>query len=128
MFHKVEATPIAIPPIAHDRSELALAMSQLSTGHIGDSFLTNKSASTCILMAKIMGGVVTCRTANPQEKDHKKRQYRVWRTDNYSMEEANEIIKKRVAGEKIEKPAAWIPMSPEEAQKYKNKKKKTTSP
>ena len=107
IMHEIEKTPILIPEINKRQSEVSLALKQLVNGQIGDSFVTNKPISTTSLMAKMLGGTIICRSANPEEKDSKKRKFRVWRSDGLSMSEVNAIIQRRIDGEILPRPAPW---------------------
>lgn len=122
-MHTIE-TLVPIPDVHTRQSELDKALKLLSIGHIGDSFISDKCASTIAYRARLIGGTVTCRKANPEEKDPDKYLYRVWRVDGLEMSEVNEIIKKRLAGEDIPKPAAWVLPSPTELEELKRIKYK----
>lgn len=122
MLHQIESALIPVPNIQRKQGELVRALKILGEGNIGDSFVTNRSASSCVFMAKTLGGNIICRIANPTEKDPKKRLYRIWRTDGLSQDEVNAILAKRLKGETVEKPPAWVPPSAEEMAKINDRK------
>lgn len=120
-LHKPEPlTPIT--QIERRSGQLSNALRVLANGNIGDSFVTNRPSSSIGNLAKLLGGIVVCRIANPGEKDHKKRRYHVWRTDGLPPEKVNEIIERRMKGETVAKPAPWVPLPPAEQQKAKDRK------
>lgn len=113
-LNKVEKALSLIPDVPRKTSALMMALTELSKGQIGDSFVTHKPANSVLQQARYAGGIVTCRLINQGETERKKRRYRVWRTDGKSMEEVNEIISRRMAGEVIPKPPEWVRPSKEE--------------
>jgi hypothetical protein len=125
-LHKVESGANALidVPIIHGsngRGALADAIKQLACGQIGDSFVTNRNPSTVVRLVKIQGGGIIFRVLDPNEKDYKKKRYRVWRSDDLSMDEVNEVIRKRRIGETVPKPKIWVPMTSEQMLKWASK-------
>lgn len=120
-MHEIESSLILVPDVARRRGALTEALLKLAKGKIGDSFVSDKTASSITLAAKMQGGQVICRIANPEEKDPKKRKYRVWRSDGLSMEEVNTIIRKRMEGQPVPESKEWVPMKTEEARNIKGR-------
>lgn len=100
--HEIEEAPVLIPPRMWSTGVLTgICRKMATTGQVGDSFITNKQPTSVKNVCRMMGMEVTIRIANIEEKDPKKRRWRVWRTDGKDMEEVNELIRKRLAGEPV---------------------------
>lgn len=106
--HEIEATPLPVPPRTLRSGILTQTMRELATtGTVGDSFVTSKQSTTIKSVARLLGMEVITRIVTHGKKVAGKKykvgqQYRVWRSDGKSEKELNEIIKRRLAGEKIE--------------------------
>lgn len=125
-LYKIESSIII--PVERGDGALTTAMEMLAKGHIGDSFISDKTNSSINNVAKIYGGrgKIACKSVNPEEKDRHKKRYRVWRTDGKTLYEVNEIIQKRTRGEDITKPEPWTPLPACEVEKLKKKRNTKT--
>ena len=122
-IHEIEEGLVIVPPITHRTGELSAICRKLATtGQIGDSFTTPKSSTSTNAVCRALGMTVIIRMVNHEEKDKKKRIYRVWRSDGLSMDEVNEILRKRLAKEPV--PPAK-PCVPPPASSLPNKHPKT---
>jgi hypothetical protein len=101
--HEIEEGLVVIPPRTHSTGVLTAVCRKLAySGQVGDSFVTEKQPTSIKNICRMLGMEVIVRMANPEEHDKKKRRYRVWRSDGLEMEEVNERIRKRLAGEPVE--------------------------
>lgn len=108
--HEIEEGLVVIPPRTHSTGVLtAVCRKMAHSGQVGDSFITDKQPTSIKNVARMMGLDVVIRMANPEEKDKKKRRYRVWRADGLDMDGVNEIIRRRMAGEAIEPAKPCVP-------------------
>lgn len=127
--HEIEEALAIIPPRHHATGVLAAICRKLATtGQVGDSFITDKQPTTVKSMARLVGMEVTVRIANLDERDLKKRRWRVWRTDGKEMEEVNEIIKLRMAGEPVPPSPPCVPPPPESLPDKHPERKKAGRP
>jgi predicted RNA-binding Zn-ribbon protein involved in translation (DUF1610 family) len=111
--HEIEEGLVVVPAITHRTGELSSICRKIATtGQIGDSFVTPKSSTSVNGVARTLGMKVLIRCANPEEKDKKKRLYRVWRSDGFDMDQVNEIIRKRLAKEPVEPAKPCVPPPP----------------
>lgn len=90
-FKQVVDDAVLIPSRYHNKQTVALHLLQ----QIGQSFPIIHSKSAVQKAAERMGLKVLIRADNPQEKDKKKRRYRVWRTDGLPWRKVNQIITQR---------------------------------
>ena len=110
---QLEQTPVIVPPaLKGANSQLALALDKLCHGQVGDSFIARRQPSAIAFAAKVHGLKVICRCVTPDEKDYKKRAYRVWRSDGHNMDELNRLIQRRLNGETVE----TLPLTPPPAE------------
>lgn len=122
-LNAIETALVPVPERSTRAGKMRLMCRQLATkGQVGDSFVTDKPPPTVNTVARNLGMKIIYRLANPQEKDRKKRLYRVWRSDGKSMEELNDIIRRRLAGEEMPPSESCIPMTPEEIAKSKGRR------
>lgn len=118
--HELEVTPVVIPPRTLPSGELTKIMRKLANeGKTGDSFVTGKHSTVVKAVGRILGLDVICRLVNADERDPKKRKYRVWRADGLEMEAVNKIIVDRLAGKPVPPTPPCHPPTPEELQKLK---------
>lgn len=122
--HEIEEGLVIIGPRCHQTGVLTSIIRKLaSSGNVGDSFITDKQSTSIKNVARMAGMEVIVRIANPEEKDKKKRRYRVWRSDGKSMEEVNEIIRKRMAGETVPPSPPCVPPPADQLSKRHSKRK-----
>lgn len=122
--HEIEEGLVIIGPRCHQTGVLTAIIRKLATtGKVGDSFITDKQSTSIKNVARMAGMEVIVRIANPEEHDKKKRRYRVWRSDGMDMDELNEIIRKRLAGEAVPESKPCTPMTPEQLAKRHPKKR-----
>jgi len=119
---EIEHAPVVVPPaLKGANSQLSIALEALCRGQVGDSFIARRQPSAIALSAKMHGLKVICRCVTPDEKDYKKRAYRVWRSDGYDMDDLNRLIQKRLNGESV-KTEPITPMDPETVRAMKQRK------
>lgn len=125
--HEIEEVLVPVGPRCHQTGVLTSIIRKLATtGQVGDSFITNKQPTTVKNVARMSGMEITVRIANTDEKDLKKRRWRVWRTDGLDMDAVNERIKARLAGETVPPSPPCTPPPPGTLPD-KHPKKKPTS-
>lgn len=113
-LNAMEPTLVPVPERSTRAGKMRLMCQQLATtGQVGDSFVTDKPPASVSTVARTLGMKIIFRLVNPQEKDAK-RLYRVWRSDGKSMEELNDIIRRRLAGEAVPLSEPCVPMTAEE--------------
>lgn len=121
--HEIEEGLVIVPPITHCVGELTAICRKLAlTGQIGDSFVTPKVPSSINNICRGLGMDVIVRIANTDEKDKKKRIYRVWRADGLDMNGVNEVLRKRLAKEPVPPAKPCVP-PPADALPQKHPKK-----
>jgi hypothetical protein len=122
-LHEIEVTPVAVPHRWQPRGLLTLTLKKLAeSGQTGDSFITDRTPSAIKLQGKMFGLQCVIRIANPNEKDLKKRVYRVWRSDGLSEDELNALIQKRLKGEPVPATPPCHQPTPEELASLKQQK------
>ena len=108
--HEIEDGLVLVPAITHRTGELTAVCRKLATtGQIGDCFTSPKSPTSISAVCRTLGLSVIVRATNLDEKDKKKRIYRVWRCDGLDMEAVNEIIRKRLRGEPVPTAKRCVP-------------------
>lgn len=111
--HEIEEGLVIIGPRCHQTGVLTSIIRKVATtGQVGDSFVTDKPSTSIKNVARMQGMEVIVRIANPEEKDLKKRRYRVWRSDGLEMEQVNEVIRKRMAKEEVPPAKPCVPPLP----------------
>jgi hypothetical protein len=124
--HVIENGVVLIGPRCHTTGILTQTLRKMADDSpVGDSFITDKQPASVKNIARLIGLQIMIRIANPQEKDLKKRRWRVWRTDGLPMEDVNKIIKDRMGGKPAPAVKICVP-DPEEAEHKSHKKKETT--
>lgn len=110
--HEIESGLVLIP-VRYSKGVLTGICQKLATeGQVGDSFLTDKQPTSVKNISRMMGLQVTIRIANPDEKDMKKRRWRVWRTDGLDWPLVNERIQARLAGKVVPPSPPCVPPAP----------------
>ena len=126
--HEIEEALVLVGPRCHQTGILTgICRKMATTGQVGDSFVTDKQPTSVKNICRMVGMEVTVRIANPEEKDLKKRRWRVWRTDGFEMEAVNERIKTRTAGGAYPPSPPCTPPPPGTVPDRHPKKKKPTS-
>ena len=126
--HEIESVLTPVPDIIRKTGALSTVIRQLAQkGQVGDSFVTDKSSSSVGNLARHLGLEILTRVANPEEKDVKKRKYRVWRSDGMSMDQINQVIADRQAGKPAPLPKPCVPEARDRTSE-KQKKKSSQSP
>lgn len=122
--HEIEESLVIIGPRCHQTGVLTSIIRKLATtGNVGDSFVTDKQSTSIKNVARMAGMEVIVRIANPEEKDLKKRRYRVWRSDGKTLEEVNALIQKRRAGETVPPSPPCVAPPPDQLPNRHPKKK-----
>jgi hypothetical protein len=119
---EVEPVPVVVPhALKGKNSLLSDALDRLCAGQVGDSFVARRPPSSVALSAKMRGLKVICRCVTPDEKDYKKRAYRVWRSDGHDMDTLNRLIQRRLNGETV-RTEPVVPMDPDALRAMKDRK------
>ena len=122
--HEIEETLVVVGPRCHQTGVLTAVIRKLATtGQVGDSFITDKQSTSVKNVARAAGMECIIRIANPDEKDKKKRRYRVWRSDGLNMEGVNERIKARLAGQTVPPSPPCVAPPPDQLPNRHPKKK-----
>ena len=125
--HELESGLVLIP-LHYSKGVLTGICQKMATeGQVGDSFLTDKQPTSVKNIARTMGLQVTIRIANSEEKDMKKRRWRVWRTDGLEWPQVNERIKARLEGKAVPPSPPCVPPSPDTLPHRKAGRPKSTA-